>query len=113
MRKSARGEVKVTVPGTGKFNINGKGLDFFRYVQSREVVISPLQLVGWLGKADVDAYVTGGRELVEHQRMGGETARAGCLRWGIATALASLGNTKAYRCFLFGSNRRDLVLKNF
>jgi small subunit ribosomal protein S9 len=94
MRKTARGEVKVTVPGTGRININGKGLDFFKLTQSREAVITPLQLCGWLGKADVDAYVMGGKQSVEHQKTGGETARAGCVRWGIATAIAALGINK-------------------
>lgn len=92
MKKSARGEVKVTLPGTGRFNINnGQGLEYFTMTQSREVVLTPLQLAGWLGKVDVDAYVQGGTEFAEHQSYGGEASRAACLRWGISTAIAALG----------------------
>lgn len=94
MRKSARGDVKVTLPGTGRFNINvGQGLEYFTRIQSREVVITPLQICGWLGKVDVDAFVTGGTDRMENWiNNPGEAARAGVLRWGIATAIAALGN---------------------
>lgn len=92
MKKSARGEVKVTLPGSGIFRINGgHGLEYFTMTQSKEVVLTPLQLVGWLGKVDIDAYLVGGTESAEHQPYGGEAARAACMRWGIATAIAALG----------------------
>lgn len=91
MKKSARGEVLVTVPGNGNFKINGKGLDYFKLMSNRQAVISPLQLVGWLGKVDIEANVEGGTLAAEHLLEPGETSRAGALRWGIATALAALG----------------------
>jgi len=91
VRKSARGEVKVTMPGTGKFSINGKGLDYFETIQSRETVIAPLQLVGWLGTVDVEAFVRFARpDTIPDAH--GETTHAGCVRWGIATGIAALGN---------------------
>lgn len=93
MHKTARAEVKVTVPGSGRFNINGQGLEYFQRVQSREGVITPLQLVGWLGKVDVDAYVMMGESgLINKKPTDGETIRAGAIRWGIATGIAALGN---------------------
>lgn len=90
-KKSARADILVTVPGTGQFKINGKGLDYFKRIQSREAVISPLQLCGWLGKVDVEANCEGGTLAALHLEEPGETSRAICVRYGIATALAALG----------------------
>lgn len=69
------------MPGTGKFDINGKDLDYFPRIRCREQVIFPLQLVDWLGTVDIKAEITGG----------GEMAQANVCRFGIATGLAALG----------------------
>ncbi|ODM97247.1 28S ribosomal protein S9, mitochondrial [Orchesella cincta] len=91
MKKSARADVLVTVPGTGEFKINGKGLDFFTLMASREAVIAPLQLSKWLGKVDVEANCEGATLAQPHVPFAGETSRAIAIRWGISTALAALG----------------------
>ncbi len=95
MKKTARAEVKVTLPGTGQFTINGQyGLEYFIMIQSREVVLTPLQLCGLLGKVDVDIYTIGGenREFDTFQPFAGEASRAAAIRWGISTAIAALGS---------------------
>lgn len=35
-RKNARAHVTVTYPGTGEISIDGKGIDYFRKIQSKE-----------------------------------------------------------------------------
>ena len=80
-KKTSRGQVTVRMPGTGKFKINGKELDYFSMIQSRELIIAPLQRVGWLGTVDVEAEVQGG----------GETAQAVAVRFGIANGISALG----------------------
>lgn len=90
-KKTARGDVLVTMPGTGEFLINGQGLEYFKRIQSREAVIAPLQLTGMLGKVDVEANVIGGTLLAEHLEAPGETSRAISVRYGIAVGLAALG----------------------
>lgn len=109
----------MTVPGNGDIKINGKGLDFFLTVQAREMVISPLQLVGWLGKCDVEANVQSGTrhtpKVTKPQGKaiaffvpdgGNEGIEAGAIRWGIATALAALG-ADMERLRLAGYLKRD------
>lgn len=50
-----------------------------------------MQLCGWLGKVDVEANCEGGTLAALHLEEPGETSRAICVRYGIATALAALG----------------------
>jgi len=69
------------MPGSGKIDINGKGLDYFPLMRAREAFIYPLQLVGWLGTVDIKAQVSGS----------GIMAQAASLRWGVATAISALG----------------------
>lgn len=69
------------MPGTGRFKINGKELDYFSMIQSREMVIAPLQRVKWLGTVDVEAEIQGG----------GESSQAVSLRYGVANGIAALG----------------------
>lgn len=80
-KKRSRGDVTVRIPGTGEININGQTLEYFKMIQSREMVIAPLQKAGWLGTVDVDARVEGA----------GETSQAGVVRRGIALGIVALG----------------------
>jgi len=92
MKKTARADVLVTMPGTGEFKINGKGLEYFELMSNREAVIAPLQIVKMLGKVDVQAHCEGGTfGQAATAPYAGETSRAMCVRWGIANALAALG----------------------
>ena len=50
-------------------------------IQSREMVIAPLQRVKWLGTVDVEAEIQGG----------GESSQAVSLRYGVANGIAALG----------------------
>lgn len=82
-------------------------------MQSREAIISPLQLVGWLGKVDIEAHVEGGipnaLPTTKLEVETGETAKAVSIRWGIATALVALGaDTEKLRLagYLVRDNRK-------
>uniref|UniRef100_W8BNL5 Small ribosomal subunit protein uS9m n=1 Tax=Ceratitis capitata TaxID=7213 RepID=W8BNL5_CERCA len=79
LRKTARGDVTVRMPGTGKITINGHDITYFEELQSREQVLFPLIFAGLLGKVDVEANVEGG----------GTSGQAGAIRWGIAMSLRS------------------------
>ncbi|XP_065369072.1 small ribosomal subunit protein uS9m [Calliphora vicina] len=79
LRKTARADVTVRVPGTGKISINGKDITYFDDIQPREQVLFPLIFAEMLGKCDVEANVEGG----------GSSGQAGAIRWGIAMCLRS------------------------
>lgn len=80
LRKTARADVTIRFPGTGKVSINkDHDITYFEHVQSREQVLFPLIFIDQLGKFDVEANVAGG----------GFSGQAGAIRWGIATGLRS------------------------
>ena len=69
------------VPGTGKFELNGRTLeDYFPSRAHRMVVTTPLRIVGREKDFDVSAHLDGG----------GVSGQAGALRHGIARALIDL-----------------------
>ncbi|XP_036321906.1 28S ribosomal protein S9, mitochondrial-like [Rhagoletis pomonella] len=79
LRKTARGDVTIRLPGTGKITINGQDITYFEELQSREQVLFPLVFADMLGKVDIEANVAGG----------GPSGQAGAIRWGIAMSLRS------------------------
>jgi len=78
-RKDARADVTVFYPGTGKLSINGKGIEFFDYIQAREQILFPLLFTDMIDKVDIEATVKGG----------GISGKAGAIRFGISWALRS------------------------
>ncbi|WP_374077435.1 30S ribosomal protein S9 [Bdellovibrio bacteriovorus] len=65
-------------PGKGTITINGKKSDdYLSRMQSRMVIVQPLDLLGQLGKFDAKITVSGG----------GESGQAGAIRLGITRAL--------------------------
>ncbi len=65
-------------PGKGTITINGKKSDdYLSRMQSRMVIVQPLDLLGQLGKFDAKITVAGG----------GESGQAGAIRLGITRAL--------------------------
>lgn len=65
-------------PGKGTITINGKKADdYLTRMQSRMVIVQPLDLLGQLGKFDAKITVAGG----------GESGQAGAIRLGITRAL--------------------------
>ncbi|XP_034117669.1 28S ribosomal protein S9, mitochondrial [Drosophila albomicans] len=79
LRKTARADVTVRLPGTGKITINGQDISYFSMEQSKEQLLFPLNFSDMLGKVDVEANVEGG----------GPSGQAGAIRWGIAMSLRS------------------------
>lgn len=80
LRKTARADVTIRFPGTGKVTINkDHDITYFNHIQSREQVLFPLIFTNQLGKFDVEANVAGG----------GVSGQAGAIRWGIAMGLRS------------------------
>ncbi|CAH0545876.1 unnamed protein product [Brassicogethes aeneus] len=79
LRKSARGDVTIRSPGTGKISINGEDITYFDLLQCREQVIFPLLFTNMINKVDIEANVEGG----------GSSGQAGAIRWGIAWGLRS------------------------
>uniref|UniRef100_T1PEU9 Small ribosomal subunit protein uS9m n=1 Tax=Musca domestica TaxID=7370 RepID=T1PEU9_MUSDO len=79
LRKTARADVTLRVPGNGKITINGKDITYFEDTQPREQVLFPLIFTDMLGKCDIEANVEGG----------GSSGQAGAIRWGIAMCLRS------------------------
>lgn len=68
-------------PGKGKLEINGKAADdYLKRLQSKMVIVQPLDLVNLTDKVDVSITVTGG----------GEAGQSGAIRMGIARALTAL-----------------------
>ena len=65
-------------PGKGTITINGKTSDdYLSRMQSRMVIVQPLDLLGQMGKFDAKVTVSGG----------GESGQAGAIRLGITRAL--------------------------
>ncbi|BFF89489.1 28S ribosomal protein S9 mitochondrial [Drosophila madeirensis] len=79
LRKTARADVTVRMPGTGKITINGQDISYFEDENSREQLLFPLNYSELLGKVDVEANVEGG----------GPSGQSGAIRWGIAMCLRS------------------------
>lgn len=76
-RKDAVARVRI-VPGTGRFDLNGRSLeDYFPRPTLRMVVTEPLRLTNTVERYDVIALLNGG----------GISGQAGALRHGIARAL--------------------------
>jgi small subunit ribosomal protein S9 len=79
-RKEAVARVSV-VPGTGKFDLNGRTLEeYFPSRTQRVVATAPLRAAGKEKEVDVVARLEGG----------GKSGQAGALRHGIARALIEL-----------------------
>ncbi len=67
-------------PGKGEMTINGKKADdYLRRLQSRMVILQPLELLGQTGNFDARITVAGG----------GESGQAGAIRLGITRALVT------------------------
>ncbi|MCC5831252.1 MAG: 30S ribosomal protein S9 [Phycisphaeraceae bacterium] len=82
-RKSSTARVRVrpAKDGKGSFLINGREVDdFFRQVQDREAVRSPLKATGTLDSVEVRCSVIGG----------GFTGQAGAVLLGLARALRGM-----------------------
>ncbi len=76
-RKTSSARVYLK-PGKGKFTINGKNSDdYLTRLQSRMVILQPIELLGQGGKFDLKVTVTGG----------GESGQAGAIRHGVTRAL--------------------------
>lgn len=84
LRKTARGDVTMKFPGTGKIEVNGQDLRNVGNIQQREQVLFPLLFTNMNGKVDISANVSGG----------GPSSQAGAVRWGIAMALRSFVDTE-------------------
>jgi small subunit ribosomal protein S9 len=88
-RKEAVARVRL-VPGTGKWNVNGRELDsYFPNKLHQQVVNEPFVATQLEGRFDVIARIHGG----------GITGQAGALRLGVARALNSV-DTEANRASL-------------
>jgi small subunit ribosomal protein S9 len=78
-RKSSAARVFMK-PGKGTITINGlKSDDYLHRLQSRMVILQPLETSEMLGKFDADITVKGG----------GESGQMGAIRLGIARALTA------------------------
>lgn len=66
--------------GTGKITVNGlKSDEYLKRLQSRMVILQPLETTNMIGKFDLDVTVEGG----------GESGQMGAIRLGIARALTA------------------------
>lgn len=78
-RKSSAARVYLK-PGSGSIVINGlKADEYLKRLQSRMVILQPLETISMLGKFDAEIKVTGG----------GESGQMGAIRLGIARALTA------------------------
>lgn len=78
-RKTSSARVYMK-PGSGKVTINGlKSDEYLKRLQSRMVIVQPLETVSLMGKFDVNISVEGG----------GESGQMGAIRLGIARALTA------------------------
>ncbi|MFN3696835.1 MAG: 30S ribosomal protein S9 [Pseudobdellovibrio sp.] len=76
-RKTSSARVYLK-PGKGKVTINGKTSDdYLTRLQSRMVIMQPIDAIGQMGKFDLKVMVTGG----------GESGQAGAIRHGVTRAL--------------------------
>ena len=79
-RKEAVAKVRL-LPGTGKYEINGKELKEYFPLKSYELIVEqPFKLTSTAGKFDVFVSVTGG----------GISGQAGAVRHGISRALLAV-----------------------
>ncbi len=82
-RKRAVARLRLTPNGDGTFIVNGKKYtDYFPYTLWREVVISPLPLVGLQDAVNISVKVQGG----------GVNAQSEAIRLALARALVTLNN---------------------
>ncbi len=78
-RKTSSARVYLK-PGKGKVTINGKNSeDYLTRLQSRMVIMQPMDAIGQMGKFDLRVMVAGG----------GESGQAGAIRHGVTRALIS------------------------
>lgn len=85
-RKEAVAKVRL-LPGTGKYEINGKELKEYFPLKSYELIVEqPFNVTSTTGKFDVFVSVTGG----------GISGQAGAVRHGIANALLAV-DSDSYR----------------
>lgn len=99
-RKYVRAEVTVWGNGTGKVNINGRGIEYFYEIRDREQVMFPLQFTGLLMKVDLEATLN---DAV------GTTAQANAIRHGLSLALRSfVSEQEVERMRLAGLLTRDI-----
>ncbi|MBK9324089.1 MAG: 30S ribosomal protein S9 [Bdellovibrionaceae bacterium] len=78
-RKTASARIFLK-PGKGNITINGmKANDYLKRMQSRMVILQPIETVGQTDKFDVRVTVSGG----------GENGQAGAVRHGITRALVA------------------------
>lgn len=78
-RKSSAARVYLKT-GSGNLKINGlKADDYLKRLQSRMVILQPLETTSMMGKFDADITVEGG----------GESGQMGAIRLGIARALTA------------------------
>lgn len=76
-RKTSSARVYLK-PGKGKVTINGKASDsYLTRLQSRMVIMQPIELLNQAGKFDLRVMVSGG----------GESGQAGAIRHGVTRAL--------------------------
>ena len=76
-RKTSSARVYLK-PGKGVVSINGKKSDdYLTRLQTRMVIMQPIELVGQTGKFDLRVVVSGG----------GESGQAGAIRHGVTRAL--------------------------
>uniref|UniRef100_A0A915B0L2 Ribosomal protein S9 n=1 Tax=Parascaris univalens TaxID=6257 RepID=A0A915B0L2_PARUN len=90
--------VTVSDAGTGKYTINGHGIDEFRSLQAREILLAPLLVSDLLGLLDVDAEVEG---------PGGLSVVPRVVRHGTALGIAALYPERAEKLRLSGLLTRD------
>ena len=77
-RRKTRSARVYLKPGKGKVTINGKESDsYLTRLQSRMVIMQPIELLGQAGKFDLRVMVAGG----------GESGQAGAIRHGVTRAL--------------------------
>lgn len=78
-RKTSSARVYMR-PGSGNITVNGvKSDEYLKRLQSRMVIVQPLEVTNTVGKFDIDATVQGG----------GESGQMGAIRLGIARALTA------------------------
>lgn len=78
-KKYCEAKVMVRGNGTGKVEINGTDISYFKNFHEREQIMYPLEFTGMLGKVDIKALVTG---------VGG-SVQAGAIRHGLSLCLRS------------------------
>jgi small subunit ribosomal protein S9 len=100
-RKESVARVRI-VPGSGRFALNGRGLeDYFPRPALQMVVTEPLRLTNTLDRYDVIASIAGG----------GISGQAGAVRHGIARALVDADPTLRTELKRKGLLTRDARVK--